>query len=199
MRPLKVGITGGIGSGKTVITRIFRVLGIPIFDADKEAKRLMVHHAGLKEAIQTTFGREAYHDDGTLNRVYLAARVFNDEQQLQQLNALVHPVVIQAGEEWASVQRAPYTIKEAALLFESGSYRLNDFNVLVTAPTELRIHRVMQRDGMTAAQVAARMERQWPDEQKKTLADFEIVNDNTQALIPQVLHLHHFFCSHPPQ
>lgn len=193
MQPLKVGITGGIGSGKTIIGRIFRILGIPVFDADTEAKRLMVADVALVRAIQTEFGQKAYHEDGSLNRAYMAAEVFSDEAKLKKLNAFVHPVVIQAGEEWAAKQDAPYTVKEAALLFESGSYKHNDYNVLVTAPLALRIQRVMQRDGMTIEQVKARMERQWPDEQKKELADFEVINDGAQALIPQIMNLHHFF------
>ena len=195
MQPLKVGVTGGIGSGKTIIGRIFQVLGIPVFDADTEAKRLMVADEALVQAIKTEFGQKAYHEDGSLDRAYLAAQVFNDEAKLKKLNALVHPIVIQAGEEWAAKQDAPYTIKEAALLFESGSYKHNNYNVLITAPLELRIQRVMRRDGTTIEQVKARMERQWTDEQKKQLADFEVINDGIQALIPQVMNLHHFFCS----
>ncbi|MFC3196958.1 dephospho-CoA kinase [Parapedobacter deserti] len=195
MQPLKVGITGGIGSGKSVICRMFRVLGIPIFDADTEAKRLMVDDPQLVNAISTAFGTEAYRNDGSLDRAYLAAKVFGDEDQLSRLNALVHPVVIRAGEEWAARQQAPYTIKEAALLFESGSYKLNDYNVLVTAPVHLRMERVMQRDGVTAEQVETRMTRQWSDDKKERLADFSIVNDGRRAVIPQVLELDRFFRS----
>jgi len=186
---LKIGVTGGIGSGKSVVCRIFNVLGIPVFDADAEAKRLMTIDASLRNAIRVEFGTEAYHEDGTLNRPYLADQVFNDEQRLKILNGLVHPVVIRKGEEWAQQQKAPYTIKEAALLFESGSFKLNHYTILVSAPVGIRIERVMQRDGVTAAQVKARMERQWPDERKRQLADFVIVNDGIQALIPQVLAL----------
>jgi len=186
---LKIGVTGGIGSGKSVVCRIFNVLGIPVFDADAEAKRLMTTEASLRNAIRAEFGTEAYHEDGTLNRPYLADQVFNDEQRLKILNGLVHPVVIRKGEQWAQQQKAPYTIKEAALLFESGSFKLNHYTILVSAPVGIRIERVMQRDGVTAEQVKARMERQWPDERKRQLADFVIVNDGIQALIPQVLAL----------
>ncbi|GGC21355.1 dephospho-CoA kinase [Parapedobacter defluvii] len=186
---LKIGVTGGIGSGKSVVCRIFNVLGIPVFDADAEAKRLMTIDASLRNAIRAEFGTEAYHEDGTLNRPYLADQVFNDEQRLKILNGLVHPVVIRKGEQWAQQQKAPYTIKEAALLFESGSFKLNHYTILVSAPVGIRIERVMQRDGVTAEQVKARMERQWPDERKRQLADFVIVNDGIQALIPQVLAL----------
>lgn len=193
MQQVKVGVTGGIGSGKSVICRIFHVLGIPVFDADAAAKRLMTTDTGLARAIQTEFGKDAYYEDGTLNRTYLASEVFGDEIKLQKLNALVHPVVIQAGEEWAAQQDAPYSIKEAALLFESGSFKRNDYNILVVAPLALRIDRVMQRDGVAAENVKLRMSRQWSDDQKAELADFKIVNDGVQAIIPQVLELDRFF------
>lgn len=192
---LKVGITGGIGSGKSIICKIFGILGIPVFDADTAARQLMTSNDQLVAAIKSEFGSEAYHGDGTLNRGFLAASVFGDERRLKKLNSLVHPIVIQAGEEWASRQDAPYTIKEAALLFESGSFKLNHYTVLVTAPTDIRINRVVERDGVKREQVAARMEQQWPDEKKEQLADFIIVNDGVQAIIPQVLKLDRFFRS----
>ncbi len=195
MQALKIGITGGIGSGKSLVCRIFKALGIPTFDADREAKRLMVADAALIDAIRSEFGRQAYRPDGTLDRAFMAEQVFNDEGKLQKLNALVHPVVIRAGEEWANQQRTPYAVKEAALLFESGSYRLNDYTVLVTAPVEVRVGRVMERDGVDADRVRARMEKQWPEEEKRRLADFVIVNDGVQAVIPQVLKLDRFFRS----
>ncbi|SEL06187.1 dephospho-CoA kinase [Parapedobacter koreensis] len=193
MQSLKIGVTGGIGSGKSTICRIFSVLGIPVFDADREARRLMTADAGLVRAIQAEFGREAYQKDGSLNRAYLAAQVFNDRTKLKQLNALVHPVVIQAGEAWAAEQDAPYTIKEAALLFESGSFKLNHYNILVKAPEAIRIERVIKRDGVTAEQVRSRMAQQWPEAEKESLADEVIFNDGVQAVIPQVLKLDHFF------
>ncbi|WP_257656640.1 dephospho-CoA kinase [Parapedobacter lycopersici] len=189
----KVGVTGGIGSGKTLICRIFGVLGIPVFDADREAKRLMTGDLGLVAAITDAFGDEAYSANGSLNRAYLAETVFNNEAARKRLNELVHPVVIRAGEEWAAAQHAPYTIKEAALLFESGSYKKNNYNILVTAPEDLRIQRVMERDGTTERQVRARMASQWPEEKKAAFADFIITNDGIQALIPQVRKLHDFF------
>lgn len=192
---IKVGVTGGIGSGKSVVCKIFRILGIPVFDADSEAKRLMASDAGLIAAIRLEFGGEAYHADGTVNRGYLASQVFNDGQRLEKLNALVHPIAIRAGEEWAQRQDTPYSIKEAALLFESGSFKLNDYTILVTAPEAIRIERVVQRDGVSAGQVRARMQRQWPDDKKERLADFTIVNDGKQALIPQVLELDRVFRS----
>lgn len=193
MQSLKVGVTGGIGSGKSLICELFRLLGIPVFDADGEARRLMTSDDGLVQAIRKTYGDDAYLADGTLNRAYLAAVVFSDPEKLKELNALVHPVVIQAGEDWAAEQDAPYTIKEAALLFESGSFKLNHYNILVTAPEDTRVARVMARDGVTAEQVKARMERQWPDERKAPLADLIIDNDGVNPVIRQVLAYDRFF------
>lgn len=195
LMPIKVGVTGGIGSGKSLICKVFKILGIPVFDADSEAKRLMATDATLVAAIRSEFGDAAYHSDGTVNRGYLASQVFNDTKRLDVLNALVHPTAIQAGEAWARNQHAPYCIKEAALLFESGSFRLNDYTILVTAPEAMRITRVVQRDGVSPEQVLARMQRQWPDEEKARLADFTIVNDGKHAIIPQVLELDRFFRS----
>ena len=192
---ISVGITGGIGSGKSLICKVFKVLGIPVFDADNEAKRLMATDAKLVAAIRSAFGDEAYQADGTVNRSYLASQVFADTKRLAALNALVHPAAIQAGEAWARSQTSPYSVKEAALLFESGSFRLNDYTVLVTAPEAVRIARVVQRDGITSEQVQSRMRRQWSDEEKMRLADFTIVNDGKQAILPQVLELDRFFRS----
>ncbi|HLW50480.1 MAG TPA: dephospho-CoA kinase, partial [Sphingobacteriaceae bacterium] len=139
---LKVGITGGIGSGKTTICQTFKVLGVPVFDADQETKILMQTNPELIEGIKRLFGEQAYNEQGVLDRSYLANLVFKDESMLQKLNSLVHPVAIQAAVDWAESQDATYTLKEAALLFESGSYKHNDVNILVTAPEEVQIHRV---------------------------------------------------------
>lgn len=190
---LKVGITGGIGSGKTTVCRIFKALGIPVYDADREAKNLMNTHPDLVNAIKAAFGDEAYDADGMLDRQYLASRVFNDEQALAQLNAIVHPVVIQAANDWAAAQDAPYTVKEAALMFQSGSYVHNDVNVVVAAPDELRIDRVMQRDAVTEQQVRARMDKQWAQDEQIEKADYVIWNDGKRMLIPQVLELDRIF------
>lgn len=190
---LKVGITGGIGSGKTTVCRIFKALGIPVYDADREAKNLMNTHLDLVNAIKAAFGNEAYGADGMLDRQYLASRVFNDEQALAQLNAIVHPVVIQAANDWAAAQDAAYTVKEAALMFQSGSYVHNDVNVVVAAPDELRIDRVMQRDAVTEQQVRARMDKQWAQDKQIEKADYVIWNDGKRMLIPQVLELDRIF------
>jgi dephospho-CoA kinase len=189
---IKVGIAGGIGSGKTIVCDVFKVLGIPIYNADLEAKLIMNKSDQVRKAIIAAFGDQAY-QDGLLNREFLSAQVFNDADQLAKLNAIVHPAVIQAAEDWADAQTAPYSLKEASILFESGSYKKLDYTILVTAPVEIRIARVMQRDQVTREQVLARMNNQLPDEEKAKLADFVIINDGIKALIPQVMALHRQF------
>lgn len=189
---IKVGIAGGIGSGKTIVCDIFKVLGVPIYNADLEAKLIMNKSDQVRQAIIATFGDQTY-QNGILNREFLAAQVFNDADQLAKLNAIVHPAVIQAAEDWADAQIAPYSLKEASILFESGSYKKLDYTILVTAPVEIRIARVMARDQVTREQVLARMNNQLPDEEKAKLADFVIINDGIEALIPQVMALHHRF------
>lgn len=192
----KVGITGGIGSGKTTVCKIFEVLGIPVFYADSAAKAIMNTDQALVAGIKAAFGNEAYHQDDALNRKYLAKIVFNDDAELARLNALVHPAVFRAFEVWAKNQHAvPYVLKEAALLFESGSNKLCDKMILVTAPQELKIKRVIERDAITATEVLSRMSKQFTDEQKSSLADFAVINDENQLLIPQVLKLHEQFLS----
>ncbi len=191
---LKVGITGGIGSGKTTVCRIFEMLGIPVFYADEVAKKVMTSDMILVGGIRDTFGEASYSAAGELNRKHLADLVFNDTRQLEKLNALVHPAVFRAFDQWAaSVENAPYLLKEAALLFESGSYKMCDLNVLVTAPEELRIRRVTRRDGVAPEAVRQRMNKQFTDEQKMPMSDFVIVNDERSLLIPQVLQLHQHF------
>jgi dephospho-CoA kinase len=187
---LKIGITGGIGSGKTTVSRIFEILGIPVFYADDAAKSVMHTDKLLAQSIKETFGSEAYDIQQQLNRKYLAEIVFKDEQKLAALNQLVHPAVFRAFDSWLVLQKAPYILKEAALLFESGSYKLCDKNILVTAPEELKIKRVMERDGISAEQVRSRMSKQFTEEQGRKMADFIIVNDEHQLLIPQILKLH---------
>jgi len=189
---IKVGIAGGIGSGKTIICHVFKVLGIPVYNADLEAKLIMNKSDQVRLAVMQEFGDEAY-SNGLLNRAFLAAQVFNDAAKLAQLNRIVHPAVIQAAEDWADAQTAPYSLKEASILFESGSYKKVDYSILVTAPIEIRIARVMERDQVTREQVLARMNNQMSDEEKTKLADFVIINDGITPIIPQVMALHHQF------
>ncbi len=192
---LKIGITGGIGSGKTTICKIFETLGISVFYADAEAKQIMVTDPVLVNGIKKVFGNESYHDDGRLNSKHISSIVFNDSQTLSQLNALVHPAVFRAFDRWIAAvpSSAPYVLKEAALLFESGSYQHCDLSILVTAPLILKQQRVMARDEITVQQVQARMDKQFSDEQKNEFADFIMVNNEQSSLILQVLHLHEQF------
>lgn len=192
---LKVGITGGIGSGKSTICRIFEVLGIPVFYADAVAKQLMVKDMILIEGVKRAFGIESYSEAGTLNNKHIAAIVFNNLAELEKLNALVHPAVFRAFDRWINEvpESTPYILKEAALLFESASYKMCDTSILVTAPHEIKLERVTQRDGVTPEQVIARMDKQFTDEQKLKLADHHIVNDESTSLIMQVLDLHRAF------
>jgi len=186
---LRIGLTGGIGSGKSVVAGVFKVLGIPVFDADTEAKLIMEKDEQLALSIQQLFGEESY-TDKKLNRKYIANIVFNNPDRLKQLNALVHPAAILAASNWMDTQTTPYVIKEAALLFESGSARELDYIIGVYAPQPLRIQRVMKRDIATSEQVLARISRQMNDEEKMKLCDFVIINNEHQLLIPQVIQLH---------
>ena len=183
-----IGLTGGIGSGKSVVAKVFATLGIPVFNADDEAKRIMQTSPEIKTKLIEQFGLEIYNEHG-LDKEKLASIVFNDPFQLQLLNAIVHPVTIQAAKEWAAKQTTPYVIKEAALIFESGTAD-GLFKVIgVTAPLSLRTHRVMQRDGITKDQVDARMRNQISDTIKMRLCDYVIENNNQQMVIPQVLEI----------
>lgn len=190
---LKIGITGGIGSGKSFVAKIFKALGVPFYDADKEAKALMNSHLEMKSALLQEFGPDVYDGVGQLNRGYLASKVFRDKSRLAKLNAIVHPIVIQHGEDWAFSQTFPYSLKEAALLFESESYKKLDYTILVIAPLEVRISRVIQRDNTTRQDVLDRIGKQLPDEEKQAMADFTIVNDGITPLLPQLLPLHERF------
>ncbi|MGJ1263544.1 dephospho-CoA kinase [Sphingobacterium spiritivorum] len=190
---LKIGITGGIGAGKSIICNIFKVLGVPVYNADQEAKDIMIKSEEVKAALKETFGNETYFEDGSLNRAFLSSKVFGDEAQLKLLNGIVHPAVIHAGEEWSEKQTAVYSLKEAALLFETGSYRQLDYTILVTAPEDIRIARVVARDHTDEAKVRDRISKQMSDKEKSELADFIVINDGIQPLLPQVLHLHQQF------
>ena len=186
---LKVGLTGGIGSGKSIAAHIFKVLGIPVFDADHQAKRLMVESEELRTALINQFGNEVY-TGKQLNRTFLAGLVFSDPYKLEVLNAIVHPVTIAAADKWIGQQHSPYVMKEAALLFEAGSAAHLDIIVGVFAPVAVRIQRVMQRDQLTRDEIKTRMDRQIDDSIKMKLCDFILINDEQQLLIPQVIALH---------
>ncbi len=189
---LKIGITGGIGSGKSTVTNIFKVLGVPVFDADSVAKQVMENDLQLREQLITQFGVTTF-QDGKLNRSYLASIVFKDPYQLAILNAMVHPITLKAADDWMKLQSATYAIKEAALIFEAGAGAGLDLIIGVTAPTAIRIQRVMQRDGISREAVLERMDKQIDESIKMRLCDFVIQNDNLHLITTQVLDLHKRF------
>src|SRR5919199_6535147 len=189
---LKVGLTGGIGSGKTTVAKIFELLNVPVYYADVASKRLYHTDKELMASIKKHFGEEVYTND-QLNRSKLAAIVFNNPEKLELLNRLVHPPTIRDAENWIQQQTAPYVIKEAALLFESGSVAGLDYVIGVQTPQHLRIKRVMDRDNVSREDVLNRMHRQLDESIKMRLCDFILVNDEQHLLIPQVLGLHERF------
>lgn len=185
----KIGLTGGIGSGKTTVAAIFNILGIPVFNADVEARQLMEKDTNIIGAIKEIFGENSY-EKGVLNRSFIAKIVFENQEKLQLLNNLVHPVTILAATQWMKQQTAAYVIKEAALLFESGSVADLDYVIGVTAPKAMRIKRILERDMITEELALARMNNQIDEVIKMKLCDFVLVNDEQTLLIPQVLKLH---------
>lgn len=194
---LRIGITGGIGVGKTIVCRLFQVLGIPVYDADTRAKWVMQYDLALKQELQEAFGEEAYTSEGQLNRAYLASVVFNNQQRLDKLNALVHPHVGLDFERWAEANaNAPYLIKEAALMFESESWRQMDEIIVVTAPLDVRLKRLLKRDPhRTEADIKAIISKQLSEEEKIARAQHIVYNDDQRLIIPQVLALHEQFLS----
>jgi dephospho-CoA kinase len=182
----KIGLTGGIGVGKTYVSKIFQQMGIPIFNADEQAKKCMVEDANLKAAVQLAFGENMYLE-GVLQKEELAQIVFNNTKNLAKLNALVHPIVKQKFEDWCTLQSASMVIKEAAILFESDAHLGLDAVVCVSAAEKLRIARVQKRDGSSVEQIESRMGKQMSQAEKEELADFLVVNDQVQLLLPQVL------------
>ena len=180
-----VGLTGGIGSGKSTIAKAFAALGIAVFNSDEQAKALIATDAQVKERIIAAFGEEAYHN-GEYNRTYIAQIVFNNSEKLAILNGIVHPALAEYFKQWAKEQTSPYVLKEAAILFESGSYKDCDYIITVTAPEEVRIARVMARDHCTEAQVRARMAQQWSDAQRIALSNAVIENIDLESAKEQV-------------
>jgi dephospho-CoA kinase len=186
---LKIGLTGGIGSGKSTVAKIFEILGIPVYYADDAAKRLMNTDAELKKEIIRHFGDRAY-AGGQLDRSYIAQRVFDNKENLQLLNSLVHPVTKHDAEKWMLQQTAPYAIKEAALIFETGLHEYLDYTIGVSAPQALRISRTMKRAEVSQEEVLNRMKNQMEEETKMGLCDFVIYNDEQQPVLSQVLQTH---------
>ncbi|WP_430973566.1 dephospho-CoA kinase [Sunxiuqinia rutila] len=192
----KVGITGGIGSGKSTICNFFSLKGIPVFNADLEAKRIMNSSSLVRSQMMLHFGNDIYLANQQLDRQKLAALIFNSEPLLQKVNAIVHPAVRNYFFEWCQNQQAPYVVHEAAILFESGFYNMMDYTILVTAPEQQRIDRVIQRDHSTREQVKERIAKQWPDEEKMKLANTTINNNNRELILPVLIELDQKFRTH---
>lgn len=186
---IKVGLTGGIGSGKSTVAKVFEVLGLPVYYADDAAKRLMNEDAELKQKIKEIFGDDIY-DGDLLDKKQLASIVFNNPEKLNTLNKLIHPQTIKDAAAWMEKQTSAYTIKEAALIFESGAQQHLDYVIGVAAPAPLRIQRTMHRDKITREEVITRMDKQMDETIKMKLCDFIINNDEQEMLLPQILALH---------
>ncbi len=188
---IKIGITGGIGSGKTTVAKVFEQLGIPVYNADYWAKAIMNTEPLVKQRLTELFGKDIYDSEGKADRKKIAEIVFKDKNKLNELNSVIHPAVWLHGKNWLR-QHAdkPYILKEAAILFESGGDKGLDKVITVSAPKELRLQRVINRDNVTAEEVTARMANQWDDEKKIALSDFVIVNDDKTLVIPQVMKIH---------
>jgi dephospho-CoA kinase len=194
----KIGITGGIGSGKTIVARVFEQLGIPVYHADYWAKEIMNTEPLVIERLKDLFGKDIYNSDGKADRKRIAELVFADKNKLNELNSVIHPAVWLHGENWLKQHEdKPYILKEAAILFESGGNKGVDKVIMVSAPKDIRMERVMKRDNFTREEVEVRMANQWPDEKKIILSDFVIVNDGKQLVIPQVLEIHSKLISAP--
>lgn len=184
-----VGLTGGIGSGKTTVAGFFKNLNIPVYIADEAGKRLMETSAEIRKKIISLFGNEAY-EETKPNRKFIASKVFNDAGLLERLNQVIHPAVEADFSAWVKEQLAAYVIYEAAILFETGSYKKCDLNILVTAPQNLKIERLQERDHSSASEIKQRMDNQWSDEKKAPLADFIIKNVELEQTRLQVEHIH---------
>ena len=186
---LKVGITGGIGSGKSTVCHIFSSLGIPIFNADAETKQLYTNSTELRQQLIVTFGEDVFLTSGAINKAFLSEKLKFDEGR-KALNATVHPFVFERFKHWSEEQKSPYVIKEAAILFESGADKTVNKSILVTAPMDIRIDRVKSRDGRTPEEIQSIMASQWSESRLMELVDFVVINDGNHSLIEQVRDLH---------
>jgi len=196
---LSVGISGGIGSGKTIICTIFQILGISVYNSDLKAKKIMETNQEVRKEIIKLLGKESYLNNLTLNRKFIAQKVFNQKELLSKLNEIVHPAVRQDAEIWSKniPQEGGYYLRESAILFETGIYKQLHINILVVAPEKLRIQRIKNRDGLSGEDITLRMKNQWSDEQKLKLTDFVIINDGKNFLIPQILKIHRTLKNYP--
>ena len=186
---MKLGVTGGIGSGKTSVCRVFRTLGIPVFSADQKAREIMDNDEGIARKLNLIAGKDLFMP-GSLDRMELAKLIFNDKNLLEKVNALVHPAIFDLFRSWAQVQTGPYVIMEAAILFESGGSKLVDRTATVVAPEEERVNRVIRRNSLSREQVMARMRNQLDDETRIKLSDYVIYNSETDMIIPAILKIH---------
>jgi dephospho-CoA kinase len=186
---ITVGLTGGIGSGKTTVAAVFQSLGVPVFNSDEEAKACYTEDSELKAAVEEHFGHEVFNKHGVLQSEILASRVFSNEVQLRLLNSLVHPAVGRRFNAWKLKQNSSIVMKEAAILFESGANHQTDYNILVSAPVDMRIERIAKRNGWPKEEILKRMSRQWPEEKIRSLCDYEIVNDG-RLILPQIVKVH---------
>jgi dephospho-CoA kinase len=187
---IKVAVTGGIGSGKSLVCEVFEKIGIPVFNADQSAKDIMDNNIDIKEKLISYFGREIYDNKKRLIRKKFADLIFNNKSSLSKVNEIVHPAVRKEFEEWAYRQNTPYVIEEAAIVFESGQAHLFDKIIAVTAPLEIKIERVMSRDNVSRENVLERINNQFSDEKINEKSDFIIVNDNKEMILPQIIHIH---------
>jgi dephospho-CoA kinase len=189
---MRIGVTGGIGSGKTTVCKVFRVLGIAVFDADTEAQLIIGNDNRVRERLSLIAGTDLFLS-GSLDRKLLAGLIFNDRKLLQKVNDLIHPIVFESFEKWASVQQTPYVILDAAILFESGAANLVDKTIAVVTPVDERIKRVAERSNLTFADIHDRIKNQISDEERLALADYSINNGDKDMIIPAVLRLHRTF------
>jgi len=188
-KPIQIGLTGGIGSGKSTVAKMFEVLHVPVYYADERSKFILQNNTQVKEKIKREWGDKVFDDKGAVDRKALAQIVFNNEVELHKLNAIMHPLVADDYNKWLSFQSSTFVIKEAAILVESGSYKTCDKIIVVTVPEEVAIDRVMARDKATKEEVVARMSKQMPLQEKIKYAHFVVVNDGVEMLIPQVLEI----------
>lgn len=184
-----IGLTGGMGSGKTTVANLFKELNVPVYIADEAGKFLMNNNESVKAKIIELFGAPAYKEE-QLDRKYVASKVFNSSEKLEQLNHIVHPAVALDFKEWKNKQTSAYLLYEAAILFETGGYKNCDLIILVTAPLEERIKRLQIRDNSSLEEIESRIQHQWNDEKKRKLSNFEIINENLASTKDQVRNLH---------
>lgn len=186
---LTIGITGGIGSGKSTICKVFKLLGVPVFEADQVAKAIINSNAEIRNGLIELFGSDIYESSNRINRKMLASLIFKDDNLLQKVNQLIHPEVRKEFDFWKKQQNQSYVIHEAAILFESGFYKMMDYTILVSAPEAMRIERVSKRDNVSRDLVKQRINKQFTDEEKRQLSNIELVNDNKNLLIPKILEI----------